>query len=189
MAGLPPHHEHPFPRRRRSTDRPRSGSGPLATGFAPAGSHLKGFRSVSYCLHRFPLSQAWPGAQSQAPVQLRPLPDRCHPLRRRDVSIAPDSPPGHQQEEHARDARPERGEVAGKPKRVPRVWGTANAIRLPGGGPIPERSMHRLGSVRSSPQSPGEVLEILFQSLPARLPCHAVDARRSTPLQAEVRTA
>ena len=37
-------------------------------GFAPAGSHLKGFRSVSYCLHRFPLSQAWPGAQSLTPV-------------------------------------------------------------------------------------------------------------------------
>src|SRR6478672_4981025 len=37
-------------------------------GFAPAGFHLKGFRFVSYCLHRFPLSQAWPGAQTQALV-------------------------------------------------------------------------------------------------------------------------
>jgi len=83
--------------------------------------------------------------------------NRCHPLRRlrrRSLSVTPDSPPGHQQKEHARDARPEWGEVAGKPKRVPRVWGTANAIRLLGGGPIPERSMHRLGSVRSCRRPP-----------------------------------
>ncbi len=42
-------------------------------GFTPAGFHLKGFRFVSYCLHRFPLSQAWPGAQAlalQKPAQL-----------------------------------------------------------------------------------------------------------------------
>ncbi|MEA2559533.1 MAG: hypothetical protein QOH06_1037 [Acidobacteriota bacterium] len=31
-------------------------------GFSPAGSQLKGFRSVDNCLHRFPLSQAYPGA-------------------------------------------------------------------------------------------------------------------------------
>lgn len=28
---------------------------------------MKGFRSVDDCLHRFPLSQAWPGAHRQAP--------------------------------------------------------------------------------------------------------------------------
>jgi hypothetical protein len=36
-------------------------------GFGPAGSHLKGFGSVDGCLHHFPLSQAYPGAQCLAP--------------------------------------------------------------------------------------------------------------------------
>jgi hypothetical protein len=39
-------------------------------GFSPAGSHLKGFRSVDGRLHRFPLSQAYPGAQSLEPILL-----------------------------------------------------------------------------------------------------------------------
>lgn len=56
-------------------------------GFAPAGFHLKGFRIVSYCLHRFPLSQAWPGAQTLAPVLLAPVLD--HDLR----SILEDAQP------------------------------------------------------------------------------------------------
>jgi hypothetical protein len=37
-------------------------------GFSPAGFPLKGFRSVDYCLHRFLLSQASPGAQCLAPL-------------------------------------------------------------------------------------------------------------------------
>lgn len=41
-------------------------------GFSPAGSHLKGFRSVDDGLYRFPLSQAYPGAHRLA----RPSVDR-----------------------------------------------------------------------------------------------------------------
>ena len=37
-------------------------------GFGPAGSPPRGFRSGDDCLHRFPLSQAYPGAQRLAPI-------------------------------------------------------------------------------------------------------------------------
>lgn len=40
-------------------------------GFGPDGSHLKGFGSVDACLHRFPLSQAYPGAQPLSPKAYR----------------------------------------------------------------------------------------------------------------------
>ncbi|MGH9381893.1 MAG: RES family NAD+ phosphorylase [Thermoanaerobaculia bacterium] len=53
--------------RRRPHERPRKTRLRLVAslyraGFAPAGSHLKGFRSADCCLHRFLLPQAYPGA-------------------------------------------------------------------------------------------------------------------------------